>query len=134
MTFRVRFRHSAVLLDHEGAFTSGLARQAGAKVMAKHTRITIETDSLLVLRGRRLLRAWCPVCSAEVEMIPLDGVGVVSNLTPPEVLAWMESEELHRTLAADGAALICLNSMLKRMHRAKSASRAIEQVVKRRGL
>ena len=39
--------------------------------MAKRTRITIETDSLWVLRGRRLLPAWCPQCGAEAEMIPL---------------------------------------------------------------
>jgi hypothetical protein len=74
----------------------------------------IETDSLLVLRGRKLLRAWCPECGAEAEMIPLNDVGVVSNLLPAEVEAWMESPELHHTKAADGAALICLNSMLKR--------------------
>ena len=94
--------------------------------MGRRTKITIETDSLLVLRGRKPLRAWCPECGAEVEMIPLEGVGVISNLTQPEVKAWMESEELHRTLASDGAALICLNSMLKRLHKAKIASGEID--------
>jgi hypothetical protein len=85
--------------------------------MAKHTRITIETDSLLVLRGRKALRAWCPQCGAEAEMIPLNDVGVVSNLPPVEVQAWMESPDLHHTKTAGGAALICLNSMLKRVRR-----------------
>lgn len=85
--------------------------------MSKHTRITIETDSLLVLRGRRSLRAWCPACASEVEMVPLDGVGVVSNLTAPEVEAWMESEDLHHIQGDDSAPLICLNSMLKQIRR-----------------
>ena len=89
--------------------------------MARHTKITVETDSLLVLRGRTPLRAWCPQCGAEAEMIPLDEVGVVSNLPPPEVQAWMESQDLHHTTAADGAPMICLNSMLKRVHKAKTA-------------
>jgi hypothetical protein len=89
--------------------------------MAKHMKITVETDSLLVLRGRIPLRAWCPQCGAEGEMIPLDEVGVVSNLPPAEVRAWMESEDLHHT-TVDGALMICLNSMLKRVHRAKTAS------------
>lgn len=93
--------------------------------MAKRTRITIETDSLLVLRGRKSLRAWCPQCSAEAEMILLNDVGVVSNLSPAEVQAWMESPDLHHTKTADGTDLICLNSMLKRVRRTRAGERAL---------
>jgi hypothetical protein len=89
--------------------------------MAKHTKITIETDSLLVLRGRRALRAWCPECGAEGEMIRLDELGVISNLPPPEVKAWIQSEDLHHSQAADGAHLICLNSMLKRVRKTETS-------------
>jgi hypothetical protein len=85
--------------------------------MGKRTKITIETDSLLVLRGRKSLQVWCPQCGAEAEMIPLNDVGVVSNLSPGDVQAWMEFPELHCTKTADGADLICLNSMLKRVRR-----------------
>ena len=85
--------------------------------MPKLTKITIETDSLLILRGRSPLRAWCPDCGSVVEMIPLEGIGVISNLPPPEVEAWIHSEDLHHTKAADGAPLICLNSMLKRIRK-----------------
>jgi len=88
----------------------------------QQTKITIETYSLLVLRGRSSLRAWCPQCAAEGEIIPLEGVGVISNLSPVEVEAWLESESIHRSQAADGAPLICLNSLLKRMQRTKTAS------------
>jgi hypothetical protein len=56
-------------------------------------------------------------------MIPLNNVGVVSNLPPPEVQAWMDSSHLHHTTAADGAPLICLNSMLKRVPKATTADR-----------
>jgi hypothetical protein len=89
--------------------------------MAKQTRITIETDSLLVLRGRMPLRSWCPQCAAEREMIPIEGVGVISNLAPAEVQEWLESETIHRSQAADGAQLICLNSLLKRVQKTKTA-------------
>lgn len=89
--------------------------------MAKQTKITIETNSLLVLRGRSSLRAWCPQCGAEGEMIPLEGVGVISNLEAPEVEAWIESDALHRSQATDGAPLICLNSLLKRVQKPKTA-------------
>ena len=87
--------------------------------MARQTKITVETDSLLVVRGGRSVRAWCPECGAEVEMLPLDGVGVISNLTPVDVEAWIQSDDLHHTKTTDGAPLICLNSMLKRVHRAR---------------
>jgi hypothetical protein len=89
--------------------------------MSKQTKITIETDSLLVLRGRSSLRAWCPLCGAEGEMIPIDGVGVISNLAPAEVGAWIESEDLHRSQECDGTPLICLNSLLKRVQKTRTA-------------
>ena len=50
-------------------------------------------------------------------MIPLDGVGVISNLAPPELETWIQSEDLHHTMAADGDSLICLKSMLKRIQK-----------------
>lgn len=100
----------------------GLAAQVRARVMAKQMKITLETDSLLVIRGRMPLRAWCAKCGAEGEMIPLGDLGVVSNLPPAEVRAWMESEDLHHSTAADGAPMICLNSMLKRGRKARTAS------------
>ncbi len=85
--------------------------------MTKQTKITIETDSLLVVRARRPLRAWCPGCGSEEEMIPMNDVGIVSNLAQPEVRAWMQAEDLHYIATNDGSTLICLNSMLKRMRR-----------------
>ena len=88
--------------------------------MTRQTKITIETDSLLILHGRTPLRAWCRQCSGETEMIPLEGVAVVSNLLPSEVEAWMESEDLHRSQAPDGGHLICLNSLLKRVQKSKA--------------
>lgn len=87
--------------------------------MARQTKITVETDSVLMIRSCKSLKAWCPKCHAEVEMIPFDGVGVISNLTPVEVEAWIQSSDLHHTRTTDGALLICLNSMLKHVHRAK---------------
>ena len=87
--------------------------------MAKQTKITIETDSLLVLRGKSSLRAWCPQCAADSDMIAIDGVGVISNLVPHELEAWLESAAIHRTRSAEGAALICLSSLLARVQNTK---------------
>ena len=56
-------------------------------------------------------------------MIPVEGVGVISNLPAPEVQAWMDSEHLHCSQAPDGGTLICLNSLLKRVPKSKTAQR-----------
>jgi hypothetical protein len=85
--------------------------------MAKQTRITIETDSLLILRGRASRRVWCSRCAAEVEMVALEDLGVISNLARSEVEEWLNSGELHRLQAPDGAALTCLNSLLARVQK-----------------
>jgi hypothetical protein len=88
--------------------------------MAKQTKITIETDSMLILRGRNSNRAWCPRCAAEVDMITLDNVGVISNLDRAAVEEWLNSGELHRSKSANGSALICLNSLLARVQNTKA--------------
>ncbi len=80
--------------------------------MAKQTRITIETDTLLVLKGKSSIRAWCARCGADAEMVALDTAAVMSNLRPSEIEEWINSVDLHRSQAADGMQLICLNSLL----------------------
>ena len=89
--------------------------------MAKQTTITIETDSLLVLRGQTSNRGWCPLCAAEGEMIEVENLRVVSNLERIALEEWLNSAELHRSQAADGSAQICLNSLLARVQNKKSA-------------
>lgn len=82
--------------------------------VAKKTTITIETESLLIMSGRGLPRAWCPLCAAESELIALDSVGVLSNLDHEEVEEWLRSSHLHRSRSSDGSEFICLNSLLFR--------------------
>ena len=83
--------------------------------MAKQTKIMIESDSLLIVRGGNSTRAWCPRCGAEVETIALENTGVVSNRDGSHIEEWLNSEELHRSEAADGSTLVCLNSLLARV-------------------
>lgn len=89
--------------------------------MTKQTKITIETESLLILQGRNSSRAWCPRCAAEVEMIALENTGVISNLDRPAIEEWLNSGELHRTQTPDGSELICLNSLLARVQKMKAS-------------
>jgi hypothetical protein len=83
--------------------------------MAKQTTIRVETDSLLILRSRTFTRAWCPLCAADVEMIALENTRVISNLEQPALEQWLNAGQLHRSQAADGSVLICLDSLLARV-------------------
>ena len=85
--------------------------------MTKQTKITIQTDSLLLLRGHNSARTWCPLCDAESEMVALENLQVVSNLEPRSLEEWINSGELHRLRADDGSILICLNSLLAGINR-----------------
>lgn len=87
--------------------------------MAKQTRITIETDSLLILRSRNSKRAWCPLCGAEAEMVSSESIGVITNLDCSELEEWLNSGVLHRSQCANGSAQICLNSLLARVLKTK---------------
>jgi len=89
--------------------------------VTKLTRITIETDSLLILRGRTSDRVWCRHCQAEVGAIALEDVGVISNLERAALEEWLNSGELHRLQTADGSAFICLNSLLARVQNKKTS-------------
>ncbi|RZU40392.1 hypothetical protein BDD14_1846 [Edaphobacter modestus] len=89
--------------------------------MAKQTTITVETDSLLILRGRSARRGWCPRCEAEVETIAMEDTRVITNLRRPELEEWLNSEELQRLHAADGSAVTCLNALLARVQKTKTS-------------
>jgi hypothetical protein len=88
--------------------------------MSKQTKITIETESLVILRGRNSRRAWCPQCAAEREVIALEEVGIISNLDRSAFEEWVNSGELHRSETPNGSTLICLNSLLARAQKTKT--------------
>ena len=90
--------------------------------MSKQTKITIETESLVILRGRNSRRAWCTQCFAEREVIALEEVGIISNLDRSEFEEWVNSGELHRSESSDGSTLICLNSLMARVQKPKNIS------------
>jgi hypothetical protein len=87
--------------------------------MAKQTKITIQTDSLLILHGRSSARGRCPFCDAESEMVALQELQFVTNLDRQALEEWINSGKLHRLPGEDGSTLICLNSLLVRVQNTK---------------
>ena len=90
--------------------------------MAKHTTITIETSSLLIVRGGTSCRAWCPQCGTEQEMLALATIEVLSTLDQLALHRWLDSTDVHQFETAGGASLICLNSLLSRVKHPQPAN------------
>ena len=88
--------------------------------MAKRTTITIETNSLLIVRARPVRRGWCPECGAVAEMVASAMSTVPLDSSQQAVEKWLNSMNLHRAQAPDGGTLICLNSLLAQVQKTKT--------------
>jgi hypothetical protein len=82
-------------------------------VTAKTTRITIETETLLVIRRAKAVLAWCPGCCAEVEVITLDSDNLAEPVMAAQIQQWLGTGKLHFGGAANGPAQICLTSLFQ---------------------
>jgi hypothetical protein len=86
--------------------------------MARQTKITIETKSLLILRSKNSTDAWCPVCGAWVETLLLENAGLLAEHAPALVQR-LNSGDVHRVEGADGSSFLCLDSLLARARKGK---------------
>ena len=55
-------------------------------VVVKTTRITVETETLMIIRRAKVALAWCPKCRTEVEVITLDGAAWWNRLRRNSVI------------------------------------------------
>jgi hypothetical protein len=84
----------------------------GGAVAVKRTRITVETETLMIVRRAKVARAWCPKCRQEVEAITLDREGLKNLLTRAEIEDWLSTGKLHRWQTANELSQICVQSLL----------------------
>ncbi|MGB7924500.1 MAG: hypothetical protein WCF57_14760 [Pyrinomonadaceae bacterium] len=82
--------------------------------MMKRTRITVETERvLLVSSRRRVIESWCDACGRAVKLIRAEDAAFISGVGLREICRRVESNNLHYTETAERALLICLDSLLK---------------------
>lgn len=77
----------------------------------KRAKITIERERLLVIGNRRLLERRCEFCRADVKMIGLDQAAGIATISQREIFRLVENGLLHFAETAEGALLICLESL-----------------------
>ena len=95
-TFRFAFAQDAVIRS----FWS-------EAMVVRTTKITIETEGLLVIRQARTVVAWCSDCQDEVEVLLLDeGTAQLLNGLP--------TGTLHLCSPPEGPVLVCLRSLVQR--------------------
>ena len=81
--------------------------------MVKTTRITIETDSLLIVYRGGTFVAWCPVCCADVEAMTLEGHSLGEDIPSTLLRNWLAAGRLHLWSSDGGPPRICLTSLFR---------------------
>jgi hypothetical protein len=84
----------------------------GRVMVAKTARITVETDTVIIVRQARTAPGWCPVCRAEVDVITLDSASVAEPGSGARLQDWLNTGKLHFWQSPNGPAQICLPSLL----------------------
>lgn len=81
--------------------------------MVKTTKITIETESQIVVHRAKTVVTWCPACCAEVEAMTLTGDGLGDGIPAAFLEDWLRTGRLHLWRQAEGSAQVCLPSLLQ---------------------
>lgn len=79
----------------------------------KRTRITIETEQVLMIQRTGSNRRWCPECCREVEMVRFVQAAALAGVPLAVFRECARTEPWHLAEAQDGTPLICLDSLLK---------------------
>ena len=74
--------------------------------------ITVETDRVFVIR-RRSIRAWCPECGCEVELVGEAEAEALTGMSERSLGDRAGAQGWHFSEGPDGIAMVCLESLLK---------------------
>lgn len=77
------------------------------------TKITVETETLTVIRRAKAAMGWCPDCRAEVEVIASDDESLADPATVAQLQQWLGTGKLHLWQTAHGPAQLCIQSLLR---------------------
>lgn len=76
-------------------------------MITRTTKITIETEGLVVVRQGRTVVTWCPACQAEVEVMLCEDTSVA------QLLGGIPAGSLHVWRPEGSSTQICLPSLLR---------------------
>jgi len=79
----------------------------------KKTRITVESEQVLIIRRRGCTRRWCWQCGREVDTVDMAQAGALTRIPPRKLRDCARMEKWHLVDTAEGPPLVCLDSLLK---------------------
>jgi hypothetical protein len=82
-------------------------------IAVKTTRITVETEKLMIIRRARAVLAWCPDCRSEVQVIRLDDNDLGEPVPATQLHELLGTGKTHFWQPASGPAQICVSSLLQ---------------------
>jgi hypothetical protein len=91
------------------------AKLGGEAVGTRRVRISFRMDRFIAIyAGGRCPTAWCEACGSEVRFFTPEAAAAVAGVTKRTMYQWVETGKVHFTETAQGATLICINSLLRR--------------------
>ena len=75
------------------------------------TKITVESERIIISRRQPAASAWCAACRAKTQMLNPEEAAAIAAVTPRTIYRWVEAGKLHFTESPDGGLLICINSL-----------------------
>jgi hypothetical protein len=75
------------------------------------TKITVETERLLVMSRSRNFTCWCPSCGALVHRLTIDEAAAVARVDSLTVYRWVEAGAIHHSETEGGVPLLCAVSL-----------------------
>ena len=75
------------------------------------TKITIETERLLVMSRSQNFASWCPSCGALVPRLTVDEAAAVARVDSMTVYRWVEAGTIHYARTEGGVPLLCAVSL-----------------------
>jgi hypothetical protein len=77
----------------------------------RRTRITIQTERILIMARQHTARGWCERCGGEVELLPSAHATRLLNVAQEQLQARQQGK-LHLKQAREGL-VICMRSLLR---------------------
>ncbi|HEX8653587.1 MAG TPA: hypothetical protein VF708_22410 [Pyrinomonadaceae bacterium] len=84
-------------------------------VMMSSMEITLEPGHAYTTGVRHSAAQWCPTCGKGFRMVSAFAATAMADITFRMLYRWAETGEVHFSATAEGALLICLDSLLERV-------------------
>jgi hypothetical protein len=81
--------------------------------MRMRREILIETQEVWIVCRRRSINSWCQTCCKRVTQVTTEDAAHLAGVSLEGIQQYIETGNVHSSVAPDGQLTICLNSLLE---------------------